>query len=210
MHSMPVVPKTSGDTGKHSHGRQRIAQGVSARSSDNAICRVLGYIRVTGTVGLPAHGVVADGDGEALLEKEGSVHDNVGADVHHGAVGCFRHGRRTVGAIGLHLRVLHEHVPARDAHVVEPQESVVHRVVSHLVADVADDDPGQRGVVLGAPNMYQESVGAVVSSLCEEARHHHRVRGGLPQTTRPPLCGSDGRAVDDPLLSLAVVCRGRL
>mmetsp|Transcript_8002 Transcript_8002/g.16378 ORF Transcript_8002/g.16378 Transcript_8002/m.16378 type:complete len:337 (+) Transcript_8002:314-1324(+) len=122
---------------------ERVRGGQQGEEGALAVLVVehLGLQSVRLDVALPAHGVVADGDGEALLEIEGRVHDDVGANVHHGAVGCLRHRWRAVRAVGFHLRVLHEHVPPGDAYVVEPQEPVVHRVISHLVSYVADNDP---------------------------------------------------------------------
>mmetsp|Transcript_18052 Transcript_18052/g.63838 ORF Transcript_18052/g.63838 Transcript_18052/m.63838 type:complete len:458 (+) Transcript_18052:1405-2778(+) len=159
---------------------------------------------------LAPHARVPDDDGQRRLEHVVRVLHHVRAAQNERAVRGGGARRLRVHALGGHLRVLHQHLLARDAHVVELDPAVVQAVAAHLGAAVADADAGHGRVRLRVAQLHDEAVHALVVAVDDEAREYAAVRRRLPRAADPPLGRGQRRRVDVELLALRDVRRHRL
>ena len=130
---------------------------------------------------------VADRDGQRLLGDVAGVGDHGHAALQQRAVRELLQRRLLDNAVARDLRVLHEHVRARDADVGELDEPVVDALPTHLRAEVADVDARQQGERLGVAQRDDERLGAVRLALDDELREDGAVGRRRRCATDPPL-----------------------
>lgn len=114
---------------------------------------------------LPTDRRVTNGDRGRLCEEQRHVPNNDDAHKHHRSVGEDTGRGLHKRAILLHLRVLHQHVLARNSHVFEAQEAVVHTIHAQLGANLSDLDSLQRHVRVRVTQLDDEREDAATLAL---------------------------------------------
>ena len=108
--------------------------------------------------------------------------------------------------------VLHEHVCAWDAVVVEDYQPGVTScwLSCHFDGEVDGFDRGRRvGLVLWV-ELDEEGVHGVVCVFNDKACHHYCVGGGGAEASREVLCAGRSGGVDDEGVRVGGICGGRL
>lgn len=143
--------------------------------------------------------------GRGAVERHPPLHQRAEHREEASARACDVAGVRAVGG---DLAVTVEQVEPRHAHVVEREPAVVDAVEAALDAVVLADDAGQHGALVVA-DRHEEAVHAVVDPARDELREHRGRLAVQCRVAQVVLVRAAERRVDDELLGVGVVGRGR-